>query len=89
MCLEDRDRCGDRLSVTPDTQRCRSRLVRRGGWPGSRGGRDPGICVIHCSGVRCISDKPQVSKTAKPGAPGEEQLLLSSAKLIPNPEMGR
>ena len=38
--------------------------------PGRAGFETRGFGVIHSSGVRCIIDKSQVSKIAKPGAPG-------------------
>jgi hypothetical protein len=40
------------------------------GGPGLAGFETRGFGVIHCSGVGRISDKSQVSKTAKPGTRG-------------------
>jgi hypothetical protein len=48
------------------------------GGPGLAGFETRGPGAIHCPGVRCISDNSQVSKTAKPRAPGNPEMGTSA-----------
>jgi hypothetical protein len=49
---------------------CECQSVRTAGGPGLVGFETRGLQVIRSFGVRYIRDMSQVSKTAKPGAPG-------------------